>query len=35
MEAISITIYGWFGAHVGTCLGVACFVGGDMDGYGF
>ena len=32
---IAITICDWFGTHVGTCLGVACFVGGDMNGYGF
>ena len=25
---IAITIYGWFGGHAETCLGVACFVGG-------
>ena len=26
MIVIAITIHGWFGAHVVTCLGVACFV---------
>ena len=30
---IAITIYGWFGKHAETCLGVACFVGG-VGGYG-
>ena len=30
---IAITIYGWFGQHAETCLGVACFVSGDIDGY--
>ena len=28
---IAITIYGWFGGHAETCLGVACFVSGDID----
>ena len=37
-DDIVITIYGWFGGHAETCLGVAwcgLFVGGDMYGYGF
>ena len=32
-DDIAITIYGWFLRHAETCLGVVCFVGGDMDEY--
>ena len=27
-DDIAISIYGWFGEHAETCLGVACFVSG-------
>ena len=34
MIVIAITIHGWVGARVVTCLGVTCLCGGDMYGCG-